>query len=145
VATEVGAIRASGANVLLVHGGDLFHGDLFFQATAGVAELQLLGQLGLDAMALGNHELEIGPGGLYFALATAYPAGGSPLLSANVAFFDVPGAGGAKLAPFVAPSVLKSVGGVTVGLFGLTTPYDFIAQRAEDRISPLPRSWREKC
>jgi 5'-nucleotidase / UDP-sugar diphosphatase len=131
VATEVAAVRSTGANVLFVHGGDLFHGDLFFQATAGVVELQLLTGLGLDAMALGNHELEIGPDGLAYALASAFPSGGSPVLSANASFFDGPGGNGSNVAPFVAPWMLKEVGGVKVGIFGLTTPYDFIAQQAE--------------
>jgi 5'-nucleotidase len=131
VASELAAIRSTVPNVLFVHGGDLFHGDLFFQATAGIAELQLLTGLGLDAMALGNHELEIGPDGLAYALSSVFPPGGSPVLSANASFFDGPGGAGSSVSPFIAPAMLKEVGGVKVGLFGLTTPYDFIAQQAE--------------
>src|SRR5512137_421930 len=131
VATEVAAVRTAEPNVLFLHGGDLFHGDLFFQATAGVAELQLLVGLGLDAMALGNHELEIGPDGLAYTLSSVFPPGASPVLSANASFFDGPGGQGSNVSPFVASSMVKEVGGVMVGLFGLTTPYDFIAQQAE--------------
>jgi 5'-nucleotidase/UDP-sugar diphosphatase len=131
VASAVADIRSAESNVLFVHGGDLFHGDLFFQATAGVAELQLLAGLGLDAMALGNHELEIGPDGLAYALSSVFPPGGSPVLSANASFLDGPGGMGSNVSPFIAPSMIKEVGGVQVGLFGLTTPYDFIAQQAE--------------
>jgi 5'-nucleotidase len=118
-ATVVATQRATVPNTLFLHAGDLFQGDLFFNATLGVPELQLLAQLGLDAMAVGNHELHLGPATLAGALAQAFPLGGSPLLSANLDLSGFP-----ALSPFIAAKVVKDVGGVKVGLFGLTTPFD---------------------
>ncbi len=118
-ATVIGAIRAQEPNVLLLHAGDAFQGDLFFNAYFGVPELQLMQQLGFDAMAVGNHELEGGPDPLYGALAQAFSDGSFPLLSANLDLSQYQ-----ALADYISPAILKTVGGVNVGIFGLTTPDD---------------------
>ncbi|HET9596591.1 MAG TPA: metallophosphoesterase, partial [Anaeromyxobacteraceae bacterium] len=65
-ATVVAHERARTPDALFVHAGDVFQGDVGFNATYGVAELQLLAAprpfgLGLDAMAVGNHEFHLGP------------------------------------------------------------------------------------
>ena len=60
-ASVIAAVRATEPNVLLLHAGDVFHGDLFFNEYFGVPELQLMKQLGFDAMAVGNHEFDFGP------------------------------------------------------------------------------------
>ncbi len=76
-------IRASEPNTLLLHAGDAFHGDLFFNRYFGVPELRLLAQLGVDAMAVGNHEFDFGPDVLAFVLSNVP---GFPILSANLTF-----------------------------------------------------------
>lgn len=118
-ATVVGGIRAAEPASLVLHAGDFFEGDIYFNATFGSAELALLAQLGFDAVTVGNHELHYGADGLLWALSGAgFQA--PPLLSANLVL--------SKLAPEVASrvqaSMVKTVGGVAVGIFGLTTPYD---------------------
>lgn len=45
---------------LFLHAGDCFQGTLFYSLFKGEANATLLNMLGLDAMALGNHELDQG-------------------------------------------------------------------------------------
>src|SRR5262245_22893874 len=61
LATVVAEERARTPSAVLVHAGDIFDGSPHFTAELGVAELELLAALGLDAMVLGNHELGYGP------------------------------------------------------------------------------------
>ncbi|HET7787493.1 MAG TPA: 5'-nucleotidase C-terminal domain-containing protein [Myxococcales bacterium] len=129
-ASVIGPLRAA-PGTALVHAGDLFHGDLFFQAYYGVAEMTILRELGLDAMALGNHEFEWGPGALYMAADATWGGYPSPLLSANLDFSGCAADPvSCSLQDYVHPSLIKDVGGVQVGFFALTTPYDPIAQPA---------------
>lgn len=75
-ASVIATMRATEANTLFVHAGDLFNGDSYFAAPLGpggspalsVPEMQLLAQLGLDVMTLGNHEFGLGTGALAAAL-----------------------------------------------------------------------------
>ncbi len=116
-AAVIGEIRGRDSNVLLLHAGDMFHGDLFFNAFFGVPEFQLLQQLGFDAMAVGNHEFDLGPDVLAGSLAAAFSGPGLPLLSANLDLSEYP-----ALATWIGPSIVKEVGGVRVGIFGMTNP-----------------------
>ncbi|HAT7737613.1 TPA: bifunctional metallophosphatase/5'-nucleotidase [Vibrio vulnificus] len=45
---------------LFVHAGDCFQGTLYFSLFKGKANADLLNSMGIDAMALGNHELDMG-------------------------------------------------------------------------------------
>ncbi len=118
-ASVIAAVRAREPNVLLLHAGDVFQGDLFFNQYFGVPELQLMQQLGFDAMAVGNHEFAFGPDVLAGSLAAAYGDGTLPLLSANLDLTGYP-----ALATWIRPSVIKQVAGVRIGIFGMTTPDD---------------------
>ena len=122
-ATVIGEIRARDPNVLLLHAGDVFHGDLFFNAYFGVPEFQLMKQLGFDAMAVGNHEFDFGPDVLAGSLQAAFGSDTLPLLSANL---DL--SGYQALTTWIRPSVLKEVGGVRIGIFGMTVPDDVMNQ-----------------
>jgi 5'-nucleotidase/UDP-sugar diphosphatase len=110
-----GSIRATEKNVVLLHGGDAFVGDFFFNRYFGVPELTIMSTLGFDAMAVGNHEFDLTADVLVGALAEAKPS--FKLLSANL----VTGAYGAAsgLDNFVQPSVVIDRG-VKIGIFGLT-------------------------
>jgi 5'-nucleotidase/UDP-sugar diphosphatase len=118
-ATVIGMAKATDPNVLALHGGDAFHGTLFFQKYFGVPELQMMQAIGFDAMALGNHEFDLGPDTLAYVLYTAYGTSPLPILSANVDFSAVPELG---LDYYVKPTMMKEVGGVQVGIFGMTVP-----------------------
>src|SRR5512143_3733639 len=116
-ATMIGTVRATEENVLLLHAGDVFQGDLFFNAYFGVPEFQLMKSLGFDAMTVGNHEFDFGPEVLRDVLATAFAGGSFPLISANLDMSQF-----TDLETWITPSVTKTVGGVKIGIFGLTIP-----------------------
>ncbi|MBI3112659.1 MAG: 5'-nucleotidase C-terminal domain-containing protein [Ignavibacteriales bacterium] len=119
-ASLIGLQRATNPNTLLLHAGDLFVGDLFFNKYFGVPEFQLMQQLGFDAMAVGNHEFDLGPGALYASLEAAFgDSAGYPLLSANTL---LPDSTVAPLRKYIQSFVVRQVGNVKVGIFGMTTP-----------------------
>ena len=120
-ASIIAAEKAKDPAAVFVHGGDLMHGDPFFNEFLGVAELQLLQSLGLDVMVLGNHEFDLGPDFLTAVLAATWPVGDNfPILSTNLDLSGYP-----VLANWVTtePTLIKDVGGVKVGFFGLTRPF----------------------
>ncbi len=45
---------------LFLHAGDCFQGTLYFSLYKGLANADMLNRLGIDAMAVGNHELDLG-------------------------------------------------------------------------------------
>jgi 5'-nucleotidase len=117
--TVIGRARAQEPDALLLHSGDVLQGDLFFNAYFGVPELKWMFAMGFDAMTLGNHELDPGPGGLAGILAAAFDEGAFPILSANAN-----GLAGTGLEGFVSSSFVRDAGGVKVGVLGLTVPDD---------------------
>ncbi|WP_232312707.1 metallophosphoesterase [Enterovibrio coralii] len=52
--------KASSDGFLFLHAGDCFQGTLYYSLFKGEANAVLLNQLAPDAMALGNHELDLG-------------------------------------------------------------------------------------
>lgn len=126
-ATIIAAEKAADPSALFIHGGDIMQGDFFFSEYLGVYELRLLQQLGLDVMALGNHEFVLGPDFLTAVLNATWPTGGNfPILSTNL---DLTDPRVQVLANWVTtdPTLIKDVHGVKVGFFALTTPYDINA------------------
>ncbi len=123
LAAVVGMTRAAEPNTLVLDSGDAFHGTLEFNATFGVAQFQLMRQIGVDAMAVGNHEFDFGPDVLAYALFEAFGAETLPLLSANLDLSAKP-----ELAAWIQPSVIKEVGGVKIGIFGMTVPGNPLSQ-----------------
>ncbi len=115
--------QSENGNTLLVHAGDLFVGDFFFNKYFGVPELQILRGLGLEAMTVGNHEFDLGPRTLAMSAGAAgLPAGF--FLSANA---DTAGCLGQPCQPLqqlIQPSRIVEVDGVRIGIFGMTTPDD---------------------
>jgi 5'-nucleotidase / UDP-sugar diphosphatase len=118
-ASLIGQAQMTEPNVLTLHAGDVYIGDLFFNVFFGVAELQLMNAMGFDAMAVGNHEFDLTPYTLLQALDTAFVAGGFPLLSANLNIDDPTLIG---LKNYIDSYTVKQVGNLKVGIFGLTTP-----------------------
>ena len=117
----IGFTKFTEPNVLALHAGDYSIGDLFYNTTFGVAELQILKSVGIDAMTLGNHEFDLTPVALTQALQAAFPtpAAGFPILSANAILTD-PSL--AVLDSYVSDFTIKQFGTVKVGIFGFTTP-----------------------
>lgn len=64
IATRVHQLRDDATRMkrgfLFLHAGDCFQGTLYFSLFKGVANADMLNALNIDAMALGNHELDMG-------------------------------------------------------------------------------------
>lgn len=102
------------APALWVDSGDALEGAPIFQRFGGRVELELLGSLGLSAMALGNHELSLEPSVLARRLAESARF---PVLAANLP----PGAA-SPLEGLLAPSAVLDVTGLRVGVVGVANP-----------------------
>lgn len=119
-AAFIGMNKLTESNVITLHAGDVFIGDIFFNVFFGVAELQLMNSIGFDAMTLGNHEFDLTPTTLNTVLQNSFtPDEGFPFLSAN---FILPDDTLQILKEYVKPFIIKQVGNIKVGIFGLTTP-----------------------
>lgn len=116
-AAIIGLTKATEPNVLLLHAGDFCVGDLFYNKYFGVPELQIMKQLGFDAMAVGNHEFDFGPEVLSSVLAEGFSSGSFPLVSANLDLSGYP-----VLENWISPYIIKEISGVKVGIFGMTIP-----------------------
>jgi 2',3'-cyclic-nucleotide 2'-phosphodiesterase / 3'-nucleotidase / 5'-nucleotidase len=117
IASLVRAAREEGTPVLLLDDGDAIQGGAletaYWRGDRARPEpmMTAMTRLGYDAMAIGNHEFSWGPD----ALAAARAAAGFPWLAANAVRAD-------DGRPAFGTSVVKELGGVRVGIIGLTTP-----------------------
>jgi len=132
----IGLLKQTEKNPLFVHAGDAFHGDVFFNALLDVPEFAILKSLNVDAMAVGNHEFDFTPAGLAFTLSNVMPF---PIVSANLDFSACPTPDPTDpcflLSQWIRPGIVKTVGGVPVGIFALTTPSDETMQPAPVVVS----------
>jgi 5'-nucleotidase len=129
LATAIGGAKAAaaadGTPVLLLDAGDFMMGTLFqFLATHASAELTLMHALGYDATTIGNHELDWTPQGLAGILQAAVTNHANfPILASNMNFSatDPADDGLAALAAagVIQQKLIKNVGGLKVGFFGL--------------------------
>src|SRR5208283_5924784 len=70
--------------VLVLDAGDYSMGTAFGAASREIGgELQLMGRMGYDATTFGNHEFDLGPGGLGKSIGVAAKAGRVPALLAS--------------------------------------------------------------
>lgn len=111
LATVVADLRARGGAVLATSAGDSISPSLLSSFDKGAHMITLLNMVGLDAMALGNHEFDFGPDIARARIAEAEFA----VLSNNALEPD------GTLLDGVTESLLVEVGTHTVGVFGLTT------------------------
>lgn len=108
-ATLVKRIRKENPNTLLIDAGDVLQGTPYFNYYRGEVEYKAMSAIGYDASTLGNHEFDNG----VEALAAALKFANFDIVSTN---YDVKGT---TLEGRVKPYVVKTVGGIRVGLFGL--------------------------
>ncbi len=123
LATLLREERAAAERVLTLDSGDLFQGSLAFQTFQGEPELLAFDALGVEAQALGNHELDLGADLVldrYRTLATF------PLLAANYASDGDP----TGLAGLVQPFTVLDAGGLRVGVIGVGNTGSVRALRA---------------
>jgi 5'-nucleotidase/UDP-sugar diphosphatase len=120
-------------NLLKIHAGDALTGSLYYTLFKGEADAALMNTVCFDAFTPGNHEFDDGDGVLKGFLdhlakgpchtevvsSNVVPAPGTPLMPAG-------------RPPYLKPHVIKDVGGVKVGLIGLT-----IAGKTTNSSRPL--------
>lgn len=146
-ATLVKRIRKENPNTLLIDAGDQFQGTPYFNFFRGEVEYKAMSMIGYDVVTLGNHEFDNGVD----ALAAAMKFAKFDFVSAN---YDVRGT---PLEARVKPYVVRVVGGVRVGLFGmgvspqnLITPENFKGVKYLDPIRAADETvrtlrQRERC
>ena len=108
-ATLVKRVRKENPNTLLVDAGDVLQGTPYFNFFKGEVEYKAMSAIGYDVGTLGNHEFDNG----IEALAAALKFANFDIVSAN---YDVKGT---ALEQRVKRYVVKTVGGIRIGLFGL--------------------------
>ncbi|MGZ2259058.1 ExeM/NucH family extracellular endonuclease [Roseobacter sp. A03A-229] len=131
-------------NTLTLSSGDAIIPGVFFNASeavfgsAGIADIQIQNELGIEAIALGNHEFDFGtetlaqlisgdaPGDIFGAdfegTEFAYLSANLDFSTdANLAPLEVAG-GGAPQGNTVTSSVVLETGGEKIGVVGATTP-----------------------
>ncbi len=118
-ATLIGMTKFTDPNVLTLHGGDLFIGDIFYNAYFGIAELQMMKMIGYDVMTLGNHEFDLGPTTLQMALDSSMNESPMAIVSSNIL---IPDTNTLHLKKFINQFAVRQLGNVKVGIFGVTTP-----------------------
>lgn len=110
--TLIDAIRNEGGNQVLLDAGDVFQGTLYFNQYRGMADLEFYNAMRYDAVAIGNHEFDIGQA----PLATFINGARFPVLSANI-LADA----SSPLAGLIKPWTVIWVGGQAIGIIGVTT------------------------
>jgi 5'-nucleotidase len=131
-ATLVKRIRQSNPNTLLIDAGDVLQGTPYFNFYKGEVEYKAMSAIGYDVGTLGNHEFDNGVA----ALAAALKFANFDIVSAN---YDVQGT---ALEGRVKPYVVRTVGGLRIGLFGmgispvaLITPANFKGVTYNDPVA----------
>ena len=127
ISTVVNDIRANHENNLLLHGGDVFSGDLYWNKYKGQADVVMMNYLGFDAVTFGNHEFD--EGGSHEAMRQYVKAARFPILTANIDTSAEPAFEGLQKRGIVdnaAPGMIydgsiQMMNGEKVGIFGLTT------------------------
>src|SRR5690606_34707818 len=112
---------------LFLHGGDAFKGSAYFELFKQRINIDVLNRMHIDAMALGNHEFDIG----LAKLADFIGKVNFPLLAANVEMAEGPALAGSKnIIPYALVVVehrqLQAITGITeakgrelIAVFGL--------------------------
>jgi 5'-nucleotidase len=113
LATVAQGLQATRPNALLLDAGDQFMGTLFYKLYKAHIITITMNALGYDAMAVGNHEFDDGPG----ELARLIDGADFPVLSANIDASAEP-----TLAGKIKASTVITLSGEPVGIVGLTTP-----------------------
>lgn len=108
LATFVEKEKANG-NVLMLDAGDMFQGLPFANIEKGHSIVEIVNQVGYDAMTIGNHEFDFGADNLMSIMDKL----NYPVIAANVLK-------GEEQA--VQPYIVKEFDDVKVGVFGMATP-----------------------
>jgi 5'-nucleotidase len=131
-ATLVKRVRRENPNTLLIDAGDVFQGTPYFNFYRGEVEYKAMSLIGYDVVTLGNHDFDNGVDGLAAAMKFA----NFDFVSCNYDLSATP------LRNRVKPYVVRKMGGLRVGLFGmgispanLITPENFKGVKYNDPIA----------
>ncbi len=128
--TLIDQAREETENLLVLNGGDIFlRGPL--QDQQGIPEMTVLNEIGYDAWVLGNNDFRVPPeGGDTEAgneqIQNLIELSNCPTLCANVTMKD-----SGELIDGVDPYIIKEVGGLDIGIIGVTS------------LKPQDREWEE--
>jgi 5'-nucleotidase len=126
--TAINKVRDEGNEVLLLDAGDVFQGTPYFNKFGGELEYRLMSQMGYNAAAIGNHDLDNGIAGLTKQLGWL----NFPLLSCNYDFSAT------SLAQTVKPYVVFELKGVKIGIIGVgVNPQGLILEDNYDKMKFL--------
>jgi 5'-nucleotidase len=130
-ATLVKRVRKENPNTLMIDAGDVFQGTPYFNFYKGEVEYKSMSLIGYDVGTLGNHDFDNGVDGLAAAMKFA----NFDFVSSN---YDLRGT---PLETRVKRYVVRTLGGVRVGLFGmgispdnLITPENFKGVKYMDPV-----------
>ena len=101
--------RNSNNNALLLNAGDVVHGTTFATISRGESVIDVMNQMGFDAMTAGNHDFNYG----YQRLVELNNRANFPILAANVINQD-----GSHI---IDSDKIIEIDGVKIGIFGLAT------------------------
>lgn len=110
-------LKKRNQNHLLLDSGDWTEGTIFYTLNSGEANHKVMEAFGYDAIVLGNHEWLVGPQEMYQGFVAADFK--IPILGANIQFDKIPT--NIPLQNYIKPYLVKEVGGVRVGILGLST------------------------
>ena len=100
-------LKAEGQNVVVLDAGDQYQGSLFYTTYKGKDTVEFMNAIGFDAMAVGNHEFDDGPGGLQILAEGAK----FPIVSGNLDLSQSP-----ELKDKVGGALTLEVGGQKIGI-----------------------------
>src|SRR5699024_10464010 len=129
--TAIKEQKSENPDSLVLHGGDVFSGTLYFTEHQGQADLAMFNLIDLDAMVFGNHEFDLGDKEEgQESLSAFVEEANFPLLNTNVHFskdqfmtdldthkWNAENATGGE----ASESTTQELDGEKIGIFGLTT------------------------
>ncbi|MBF9031057.1 multifunctional 2',3'-cyclic-nucleotide 2'-phosphodiesterase/5'-nucleotidase/3'-nucleotidase [Rhodobacterales bacterium HKCCE3408] len=113
MATALNELRADAVNPVVVAAGDIFQGSLMYTTFKGDVEIEMMNAIGLDVLALGNHEFDDGPANLHRTLQMAE----FPVISGNLDLSQSPDLTDMDVDDYV----ILEIGGAQVGFIGSLT------------------------
>ena len=120
--TKIKQLRAENPDALLIHTGDTIQGSAEVMYTRGDAIINVLNHFGIDAFAPGNWEFVYGTDRFLELFGPGNTKTNWPTIAANVFYTAARPDYAPKAGQRVTPAyVIKQVGDVKVGIFGMTT------------------------
>ena len=122
-------------NLLKLHAGDALVGTPYFTFFHGESDAVAMNTICFDAFVIGNHELDTGDAGLkkFLDALRATPDCQTAVLSANIHPANATPLNPVNGKPYLQPFVIKEVGGIKVGIVGITSRI-----KTEHSSLPLP-------